>query len=73
MSESERTMDLNQLLYNHQLAKLNAGHTPPGGDRDTYFDLVGYYARRITEWRRANGLSEIGWPRDERLDGNLVP
>lgn len=66
-------MNLNQLLYNHQLAKLNAGQARVGADRDTYFDLVGYYAKRLTEWRRANGLSEIGWPRDERLDRNLVP
>ena len=59
-------MTLNQLLYNHQLAKLNAQSAASRVDQETYFDLVGPYAKRITDYRRANGLSETGWPRDER-------
>ncbi|AKM08766.1 hypothetical protein [Croceicoccus naphthovorans] len=59
-------MNLNQLLHNHQLAQLNAQHAQSCNDRETYFDLVGHYAKRITEWRRANALSVAGWPQDER-------
>lgn len=55
-------MNLNQLLHNHQRAKMNARQARSKEDRETYFDLVGYYAKRITDWRRAQGLSDIGWP-----------
>lgn len=58
-------MNINQLLYNHQLAKLNAQQATSGKDGGVYFDLVGYYDRRIIAWRRARGLSELGWLRDE--------
>ncbi len=61
-------MDMNQLLYNHQLAKLNAQHSPSGKSRKSNFDLIDHYAGRITDWRRAEGLSDTGWPRDERPD-----
>jgi ribosome-binding protein aMBF1 (putative translation factor) len=59
-------MDMNQLLYHHQLAKLNAQHSRSDKNSDTNFDLVGHYAGRIADWRRAKGLPEAGWPRDER-------
>ena len=59
-------MSLNQLLYNHQLAKLNAQTAISQADRATYSELVGHYAQRITDYRRAHGLSDTGWPRDER-------
>jgi len=61
-------MDMNQLLYDHQLAKLNAQYSPSGKNFEYDVDLVGDYAGRITAWRRAEGLSETGWPRDERYD-----
>ncbi|GGD44615.1 hypothetical protein [Croceicoccus pelagius] len=64
--EGAIAMNLNQLLHNHQRAKLNARQVRSSEDRETYFDLVGYYAKRITDWRRTKGLSDIGWPRDER-------
>ena len=59
-------MDLNQLLYNHQLAMLNAQRANARESRATYFDLVGYYAKRIRAWRQAEGLPSVGWPSDER-------
>ncbi len=55
-------MDLNQLLYNHQLAMINAQRVTSGEPRDSHFDLVVYYAKRIKAWRDAKGLSGIGWP-----------
>ncbi len=59
-------MPINQLLFDHQLAMLRAQRARSLQDRDTYLELVGYYAKRITDWRRANGLPEAGWPQDGR-------
>lgn len=56
----------NQLLYNHQLAMLNAQQANSREGRDICFDLAGYYARRIAAWRQEDGLPGAGWPRDER-------
>ena len=40
-------MTLDQLIFNYELAKSNAAHPGSLEDRKTYFDLVGYYERRI--------------------------
>ena len=55
-------MDVNRLLYNHQLAKLNAQVARSHSDRELYLDLVDLYAGRIAAWRHAKGLVERGWP-----------
>ncbi|MFL0355722.1 hypothetical protein ACI5KX_04520 [Erythrobacter sp. GH1-10] len=60
-------MDLNQLLYNHQVAKMNANHSASNDDRKTYFDLVGYYEKRIAAFRKDSGLSSNAWLHRERL------
>ncbi|WP_169053585.1 hypothetical protein [Alteraurantiacibacter aquimixticola] len=57
-------MDMNQLLYNHELAKLNAKRAILLDDRKTYFDLVNHYAKRIAEYRTARGLPRTGWPEE---------
>lgn len=59
-------MDLNQLLYNHQLAKMNASRSASNEDRETYFDLVGYYEKRIATFKSSVGLSATGWLQQER-------
>lgn len=64
-------MNLNQLLHSHQLAKLNVQQAKSCEDREAYTDLVGHYAMRITDWRSAKGLSDIGWPRDERPENGV--
>ena len=55
-------MDLNQLLSNHQRALMNANQARSMTDKTTYFDLVGYYAKRIrhigTGW---DCLALPGW------------
>lgn len=65
-------MTINQLLHHHQLAKLNAGQAGSADASKTYFDLVGYYADRIGQWRRDRGLSDAGWPgaREQRWDAD---
>lgn len=62
-------MDLNQLLYNHQLAKMNASRSASDEDRKTYFDLVGYYEKRIAAYKSSIGRSATGWLQQERRNG----
>lgn len=57
-------MDLNQLLYNHQLAMLKAQAPEQTGKPMSSFDMVGFYAKRIRAWRHGEGLSSRGWPGD---------
>ena len=40
-------MTLDQLIFNYELAKANAAQSGSLEDRETYFDLVGYYEKRI--------------------------
>ncbi|MCC2099277.1 MAG: hypothetical protein KDJ29_20475 [Hyphomicrobiales bacterium] len=40
-------MTLDQLIFNYELAKTNAARSGSLEDRKTYFDLVGYYEKRI--------------------------
>lgn len=54
-------MDLNQLLYQHQRAIMNERQSTDREARETYFDLVEYYAKRIRECRRAAGVAEYRW------------
>lgn len=63
-------MNVNQLLYDHQLAMLNAQRAQSPEDRAFCSGLVNHHAGRIAAWRRAEGLPETGWPRDERFPAN---
>ncbi len=49
-------MDLNQLLCNHQRALMNQRSAKSLNDRNTYFDLAGYYGERIRKYRLTAGL-----------------
>jgi hypothetical protein len=55
-------MDLNQLLHQHQRALMNADGAASLEDRQSYFDLVGYYASRIRKFRERLGLPRYHWP-----------
>lgn len=55
-------MTLNQLLFNHQLAQMNASRAIVRLDGACNFDMERHYAKRIREWRRVRGLSANGWP-----------
>ena len=46
-------MTLDQLILNYELAKTNAARPGSLEDRKTYFDLVGYYEKRIRAARTA--------------------
>lgn len=58
-------MDLNQLLYNHQLAMMNARRSRSDEDHSAYFDLVGFYAKKIQSWRSSEGLPATTWLQEE--------
>lgn len=62
---------VNQLLYDHQLAMLNAQNACSDKDHATYSDLAAFYGELIYEWRRAAGLPDTGWPRAARIK-NLI-
>ena len=50
-------MDLNELLYHHQMALMAVGRAQRDGRSTVNFDLPCYYARRINEYRERRGLS----------------
>lgn len=51
-------MDLNQLLYHHQLALMAVSQAQRDGQILPNFDLPRYYAKRIDEYRAQRGLDE---------------
>lgn len=50
-------MDLNELLYHHQMALMAVGRAQSDGRSTVNFDLPCYYARRINEYRERRGLT----------------
>src|SRR3546814_5053391 len=50
-------MDLNELLYHHQMALMAVGRAQRDGRSTVNFDLPCYYARRIHEYRERRGLT----------------
>lgn len=55
-------MPVNDLLAQHQLARLNAQNAASPEDRAAFADLETYYAERIGAWRAALNLPQGGWP-----------
>ena len=49
-------MDLNQLLYHHQMALIAANRAHRDGRPHANFDLPRYYVKRIGEYRARRGL-----------------
>lgn len=59
-------MPMNKFLYDHQLAVMKADGSGTAEERNATANLVGSRAKRMADWRKANGLSNAGWPQDER-------
>ncbi|ALH80966.1 hypothetical protein [Sphingopyxis macrogoltabida] len=51
-------MDLNQLLYHHQMALMAVSQARRDGHLLPSFDLPRYYAKRINEYRERRGLED---------------
>ena len=55
---TEHPMDLNQLLYNHQIALIRENALPK-----VHGKMAEHYARKIRCYRRETGLPPLmGWP-----------
>ncbi|MFN2100923.1 hypothetical protein [Altererythrobacter sp. MF3-039] len=61
-------MPMNQFLFDHQLAAMQADGSGSAEERKETLDLIGTRAKQITKWRKKNRLSNTGWPRDEGED-----
>lgn len=59
-------MPMNQFLFDHQLAAMKVDGSGSAKEREKSLELMGSQAKRIAEWRKTNGLSNIGWPHDKR-------
>lgn len=49
-------MDMNELLYHHQIALMSVSQVERDGHATANFDLPLYYARRINDYREIRGL-----------------
>lgn len=58
-------MTLEQLIRNYELAKDNATRSTSAEERETYFDLVAYYAKRIREAKNRDGRYVADWSPDD--------
>lgn len=63
-------MTLEQLIRNYALAKANAARSGSAEERETYFDLVSYYAKRIRAARNKGGRHVTEWIDDDRPQGS---
>src|SRR3546814_17286211 len=54
----EAGVDLNQLLYHHQIALMAVSQARRDGHLLPGFDLPRYYAKRISEYRERRGLTD---------------
>ena len=55
-------MPMNRLLFEHQIAKMNADASTCVIDRASMDEETARRAQDIANWRTAMGLSNTGWP-----------
>lgn len=70
-------MDLNELLYHHQIALMSVSQAERRGHATANFDLPLYYAKRINDYRDIRGLTGNlimagGSPQDAELSGRIA-
>lgn len=63
-------MPMNQFLFDHQLAAMKIDRSGTTDERTDAINQLEQRAKRITDWRKANGLSTHGWPHDRRTSGS---
>lgn len=59
-------MPMNQFLFDHQVAAMKVDHSGSAEDRKEAAEMLGARAKGMANWRKRNGPSESGSPRDER-------
>ena len=57
-ASTEADMDLNQLLYQHQRALMSSDIRLKVDGEKTRLDLTSHYARKLHNYRAANGLQQ---------------
>ena len=60
-------MPMNQFLFDQQLAAMKIDRSGTTAERTNAINQLGKRAKRIADWRKANGLSNLGWPNDHRI------
>lgn len=63
-------MPMNQFLFDHQLAAMKIDSSGTTDERTDAINQMEQRAKRIADWRTANGLSNLGWPHDRRTSGS---
>lgn len=63
-------MTLEELIRNHELAKANVARSSSAEERETYFDLVAYYAKRIRAAQSKAGRHVTEWSQHDRHEGS---
>ena len=66
LSQGFHAIPMNQFLFDHQLAAMKADRSGSPEERKEAAEAMGHRAKRIADWRKTNGLSDLGWPTDER-------
>jgi hypothetical protein len=61
-------MDLNRLLFEHQLALIKARFSVPGPTRSAYFKIAAHYAHRLREYRRSRKVQQY----DDHHNDNTI-
>ena len=51
-------MDLNRLLFEHQLALIKARFSVPGPTRSAYSHIAAHYSHRLREYRRSRKVQQ---------------
>jgi hypothetical protein len=69
-------MDVNELLYHHQVALMSVSQAERRGHATANFDLPLYYAKRINDYHDIRGLTgnlimPRGSPRNAGLSGRV--
>lgn len=59
-------MPMNQFLFDHQMAAMKVDKSGSTEERSEAFEKMGSLAKRMATWRKTNGLSDLGWPHDQR-------
>lgn len=59
-------MPMNQFLFDHQLAAMKVDQSGSTEERSEASEVMGNLAKRMAAWRKTNGLSDLGWPHDQR-------
>jgi hypothetical protein len=59
-------MPMNQFLLDHQFAAMKVDGSGSNDERKEAAAVLESRAKRLANWRKASGFSEMSWPHSER-------